>query len=394
MIPSSRLLIRQIYKQTVSVNSSYSVQTVKLPKQHEWNRAVASAEKMVGFPTSIFNMQSLMNDDVTGMTDHMRKLMGSDHPVLKSMKRLVIHGGQNNMQVRGLMMLLMSKALNSTCTTQFLEANDYEPNTGVLMTQRKLAEIVEMISAAYSIHKSVLNLPYDLTNENADAKEDLQQLEYGNKIAILGGDYLLANACVGLADLRNTYIVEMVAIAIGEFTQSEFHGKRDVQGRLIPDQDSIDCKSWIDRNKMASGSLLASGFKGIGMLSQLPDEVTERSERIGRNLAVALQAFIELQPFIEENHFDSDLSLGSAPVLFHLQNDSKLLDYIGTCEGDIDNLDLKKIYSTVTKDGSGIQIAKDLCKNHAAEVLKDLQEIPDGEAKIALIRIVNYILNK
>ena len=81
-------------------------------------------------------------------------------------------------------------------------------------------------------------------------------------LLLSGGDYLLANACVGLADLRNTYIVEMVAIAIGEFTQSEFHGKRDVQGRLIPDQDSIDCKSWIDRNKMASGSLLASGFKG------------------------------------------------------------------------------------------------------------------------------------
>ena len=58
-----------------------------------------------------------------------------------------LHFFQNNMQVRGLMMLLMSKALNSTCTTQFLEANDYEPNTGVLMTQRKLAEIVEMISA-------------------------------------------------------------------------------------------------------------------------------------------------------------------------------------------------------------------------------------------------------
>ena len=44
-------------------------------------------------------------------------------------------------------MLLMSKALNSTCSTQFLESNDYEPNTGVLVSQRKLAEIVEMISA-------------------------------------------------------------------------------------------------------------------------------------------------------------------------------------------------------------------------------------------------------
>ena len=89
------------------------------------------------------------------------------------------------------------------------------------------------------------------------------------------------------------------------------------------------------------------------MLSQLPDEVTERSERIGRNLAVALQAFIELQPFIEENHFDSDLSLGSAPVLFHLQNDSKLLEYIGTCEGDIDNLDLKKVTFSLPPDPQG-----------------------------------------
>ena len=65
MIPSSRLLFRQISKQSISVNC-YSVQTVKLPKQHEWNRAVASAEKMVGFPTSLLNLQSLMNDDVTG----------------------------------------------------------------------------------------------------------------------------------------------------------------------------------------------------------------------------------------------------------------------------------------------------------------------------------------
>ena len=48
----------------------------------------------------------------------------------------------------------------------------------------------------------------------------------------------------------------------------------------------------------------------------------------------------------------------------------------------------------MTKDGSGIQITKDLCKTHAAEVLKDMHDIPDGDAKNALIRIVNYLLNK
>ena len=128
-------------------------------------------------------------------------------------------------------MLLMAKALNAQSQTA-LKSDELDETTGVLIKQRKLAEIVEMISAAYSIHKSVLNLPYELP-EDKDDKEDLLQLEYGNKIAILGGDYLLANACVGLADLRNTYIVEMISIAIGEFTQSEFHGIRDVQGKNL-----------------------------------------------------------------------------------------------------------------------------------------------------------------
>ena len=33
-------------------------------------------------------------------------------------------------------------------------------------------------------------------------RSNLAQLEYGNKISILSGDYLLANACTGLASLR------------------------------------------------------------------------------------------------------------------------------------------------------------------------------------------------
>lgn len=341
MSSRSSFLLRQVLTHRSNFLSTQA--TVKLPRQHEWNRAVKNAEKLVGFPTSMVNLQSLMHDDVS-LTDHVRKLMGSDHPVLKSLKRLIIHGGQNNIQVRGLMMLLLAKSLNGP-NEALRQRSDFEEETSILGTQRKLAEIVEMISAAYSIHKSVLNLPFELPEDSSeDTKDDLNQLEYGNKIAILGGDYLLANACVGLADLRNTYIVEMVAIAISEFTQSEFYGKRDVQGRLIPDEDSIQVKDWINRNKMANGSLLASGFKGVGMLANLDDEVTERCERIGRNLAVAWQAFLELQPFLEDkSNFETEWNLGCAPVLFHFQGDPNLLEYVQTCQEDVDNLDMKKV---------------------------------------------------
>ena len=62
-----------------------------------------------------------------------------------------------------------------------------------------------MIHTAQCIHQSVVNIPINTLEElDTVAREDLAQLEYGNKISILGGDYLLANACTGLAALRVT----------------------------------------------------------------------------------------------------------------------------------------------------------------------------------------------
>ena len=91
---------------------------IPLPQQHEWNRAVASAENLVGFPTSAIQLRSLLTDDVTSMSGHLRKLMGSDHPILRTLKRLVHHGGKTNVQIRGLMVLLLSRA---TTTEQVQE---------------------------------------------------------------------------------------------------------------------------------------------------------------------------------------------------------------------------------------------------------------------------------
>jgi hypothetical protein len=46
------------------------------------------------------HVQALMNDEVSSMVTHMRKLMGSDHPVLRTLKRLIFLEGKNNLQVR------------------------------------------------------------------------------------------------------------------------------------------------------------------------------------------------------------------------------------------------------------------------------------------------------
>ena len=92
-----RLSLRGLSTSSVPLKS---VQTheVEFPKPHSWNRAVSEAEKLVGFPTSLLSMRSLMTSDVTSVASHVRKLMGSDHPILKTLKRLVYHE-KNNLQV-------------------------------------------------------------------------------------------------------------------------------------------------------------------------------------------------------------------------------------------------------------------------------------------------------
>ena len=174
------------------------------------------------------------------------------------------------------MILLLCRVMSDPCGWSSSEP-DFNPDSKTLERQRKLAEYVEMIYSAQAIHKSVLNLPpgfHEDLDDSSEVKEDLLKLEYGNKIAILGGDYLLASACTGLADLRNTYVVEMISVSIADFTQSEFLGRRDVQGRLIPDAKHISLESWIHRNTLAYGNLLANGCKSAMLLGGLEKAVT------------------------------------------------------------------------------------------------------------------------
>jgi len=71
----------------------------------------------------------------------------------------------------------------------------------VCYSQRALAEMTEMIRTAHLVHKGLVNLtPEDLAQLEAQEAKDLL---FGNKIALLGGDYLLSNVVQEVAALKN-----------------------------------------------------------------------------------------------------------------------------------------------------------------------------------------------
>ena len=66
----------------------------------------------------------------------------------------------------------------------------------------------EMIHTASLLHDDVIDL--------ADTRRGVKSVNsvFGNKLAILGGDYLLARASVALARLRNVRVVELLSLII------------------------------------------------------------------------------------------------------------------------------------------------------------------------------------
>ena len=47
-----------------------------------------------------------------------------------------------------------------------------------------------------------------------------KDIEFANRMAVLAGDFLLANACTGLARLGSTRVVQLIANAISNLMEA------------------------------------------------------------------------------------------------------------------------------------------------------------------------------
>lgn len=101
------------------------------------------------------------------------------------------------MQAWGLIVLLVSKAAGHA---EHIVETEHDKSAGVLHSQRALAEVTEMIRISHLVHQGLVNLQ-PLTQAGQDTA-NLPNMSFGNKIALLSGDYLLGNSCAELATLR------------------------------------------------------------------------------------------------------------------------------------------------------------------------------------------------
>lgn len=348
----------------------------------DWNKAVSEAEKIVGYPTSFLSLRWLFSDEIANVALHLRKLVGSNHPLLKTAKSL-IYNGRNNMQAWGLIVLLISKAAGH------LDVDDMEEDkaAGVLHSQRALAEVTEMIRTSHLVHKGLVNIVPDRYPETAE----LHDMTFGNKIALLSGDYLLSNSCAELANLRNQDLVGLMSSAVRDLAEAEFVGRRDNQNNPLPsvppaNRKDYAVKEWTLRNVLSAATLLGKSCQGTLKLAGHNNDIQEQGYKFGKHLALAWQACLDLGPFIGKESVTS-FNLCSAPVMFHIEHDPSILAEIDKGLESVDNVDYAKVYDIVVK-GPGIELTKQLQKKHSQQATEVLSVFPESDARTALYNII------
>ncbi|XP_049767676.1 all trans-polyprenyl-diphosphate synthase PDSS2 [Schistocerca gregaria] len=378
------VLQRLLFDKTYHVSSG-RLGAVKLThnQKPDWNKAVSEAEKIVGYPTSFLSLRWLLSDEIANVALHLRKLVGSNHPLLKTAKGL-LYNGRNNMQAWGLIVLLISKAAGHLNVEEMEE----DKAAGVLHSQRALAEVTEMIRTSHLVHKGMVNIYPGLYPEAAD----LGDMTFGNKIALLSGDYLLANSCMELASLRNQDLVELMSSAVRDLAEAEFVGRRDKQNNPLPWPPGTPGyrdaeEDWTIRNVLSAGSLLGKSCQGTLKLAGHGPQLQQQGYLFGKHLALAWQACLDLEPFASHYTPDSPFNLTSAPILFHLEHDATLYKEIEKGHESVLNVDYTKVHSIVQK-GPGIKRTKQLQKKHSQKAMEVLKVFDESDARTALSNII------
>ena len=179
---------------------------------------------------------SALPDGFALVSDHLRPLeaslqdhVGSQHPVLSRVAQQFFELAGK--RFRPTLVLLASSAA----------AGGADPSA----SQCRLAEITEMIHAASLLHDDVMDVAE--TRRGARAAQRM----FGNKLAVLAGDFLLARASVLLSRLNDVRVVELIATTIEETVQGEL-----MQAKALPDE-LLELDHYLDKTYRKTAALMS-----------------------------------------------------------------------------------------------------------------------------------------
>lgn len=163
--------------------------------------------------------------------------------------------------------------------------------------QRRLAEITEMIHTASLFHDDVIDKA--TTRRNMSTVNQV----FGNKLAILGGDFLLSRASVSLARLRNLEVVELLSTVIEHLVKGEImQMKGSSTGRSA-------LEYYLRKNFYKTASLMGHSCLAAAVLGGYNEDLRRAAYLYGTYVGQAFQLIDDALDFEGMKHYDRSKNL-------------------------------------------------------------------------------------
>lgn len=206
--------------------------------------------------------------------DSIKELLHTPQPHLTEINQYYVEGGK---MIRPAIVLQLAHSLQASCAhPQGTEAEGGLAQ-GVLASQRRLAEIVELIHAASLLHDDVVD------EASTRRGRPSANARFSSKSAVLSGDYLLAQASVSLAELGNIQVITLLATVIKDLVEGEL-----MQMNSSAEED-LCIEYYLRKSYLKTASLIAKSCQAVAVLGSHPPAVQQACYEFGRNLGLAFQ---------------------------------------------------------------------------------------------------------
>ncbi|THV06541.1 terpenoid synthase [Dendrothele bispora CBS 962.96] len=264
----------------------------------------------------------------------------------------------------------------------------------ILPSQFRLAQLVEMIHIASSFHDEVVDRLS--VGKNSPSTKDTM----GNKLAILGGDFLLGRASCTLSRLGDDEVVELVASVISNIVEGTiWHMKSVPSSRPIvsPESPTQAWKEYFNRIYLKHASLLAKGARGAAILggSGEGEILKEIAYAYGRHLGFANQLTKDTVDYeATEGQFDQLVEESPYPTgpLLHAWEDYPELGPLilrnFSNSGDVEQV------QHLVRASSGVERTRALARTHANKARELLYLLPHSETRDALEELTERVIDQ
>jgi all-trans-nonaprenyl-diphosphate synthase len=319
---------------------------------------------------SVTSLFAPVEADLKVLAENLKSLVGARHPILyAAAEHLFSAAGK---RVRPAIVLLIARATM--------------PGEDITPRHRRLAEITEMIHTASLVHDDVL--------DTAETRRGIPTVHdrFGNRVAVLAGDYLFAQSSWYLANLDNLEVVKLLSQVIMDLAEGE------IQQSLNSFDPKQSMETYLEKSYCKTASLLANSAKAAAVLSDLSPAQCEKMYLYGRHLGLAFQIVDDILDFTSSSETlgkpaGSDLAGGNltAPTLYALEEHprlAELLDREFEQEGD-----LEKALGMV-HNSKGIDRAWKLAEQHTQLAVEQLTDLAPSDSRSALIAMADYVLKR